>query len=358
MERHIDFLEWLELDMAIKILTCLDDSADLIRASAVSRYWQNIVVANGLSKQLCMRTFPQLACITRVVEPSHDNSAEREHRAYASLLRALTAFPLTYCIANPVSASSTDHYPQESIMNTLDPLDTIRNRGSYWSSKGSNDPETPETLIYNLTASLCIITEINLHPFQALFQPEFPIYSSRFVRFRMGHPKSSKELSCDFMEAQECADDKFIWTYTSQMFPVVQANRLQRFKLPEPIICIGGYLQIELLGRVQKQAADDKYYVCVAHVQAIGRQLSPAFSVEFSERLNDVTLKYDAGGFGLAVSSGDNGSLSTSLLPAQAPRQLAWGNLQDFIHMIQAHGDGGAYEWVDDGEEFDPVFII
>ncbi|KAK9050703.1 hypothetical protein SSX86_030327 [Deinandra increscens subsp. villosa] len=262
METHIDFLEWLEPDMALKILTCLDDSADLIRASAVSRYWQNIVVSNGLCKQLCRRTFPQLACITHVVEPGHDNSSDKiDHQAYASLFRALTAFPQTYCIVDPVSASSTDNYPEESIMNTLDPRDTIRNQGSYWSSKGSDDPETPEKLIYTLTSNLCVITEVNLHPFQALFQLDFPIYASKFVRFRMGHLKSWKELTYDFMEAQECADDKFVWTYTSQMFPVAQENRLQRFKLPEPVVCIGGYLQIELLGRVQKQAADDRYYL-------------------------------------------------------------------------------------------------
>ncbi|KAL8229770.1 hypothetical protein R6Q57_014670 [Mikania cordata] len=334
MDTYNDFLEWLEPDMALKILACLDDSADLIRASAVSRYWQNIGV--------------------------------RDHLAFASLFRALTAFPQTYCIADPVSASSTDNYPEESIMNTLDPRDSIRNQGSYWSSKGSDDPETPETLIYNLTANLCVITEINLHPFQALFQLDFPIYSSRYVRFRLGHPKSWKDLSYDFMEAQECADDKFIWTYTSQLFPLAQENRLQRFKLLEPVVCIGGYLQIELLGRVQKQVADDRYYLCVTHVQAIGRQLSPAFSVEFSEPFNSVSLKYDSKEFGLAVSSEYNGSLSTSLLAVQPPRQLAWGNLQDFFHMVQAHNDGVEYAWVDDDnddfemdgeDELDPVII-
>ncbi|KAI7737578.1 hypothetical protein M8C21_027449, partial [Ambrosia artemisiifolia] len=87
------------------------------------------------------------------------------------------------------------------------------------------------------------------------------------------------------------------------------------FKLPEPVICIGGYLQVELLGRVQKQASDDKYYFCVAHVQAIGRILSPAFSVEFSEASNSVSLKYDAEEYGVTVSNG------------QPPRQITWGDL-------------------------------
>ncbi|KAI3764481.1 hypothetical protein L2E82_14490 [Cichorium intybus] len=348
----MDFLQWLESDMALKILTCLDDSADLIHASSVSHYWQNFVISNGLNKQLCLKRFPQLSTITH--DPLNGDVA------YAALFQALTKFPQSYCIADPVSASSTDRYPEESILNTLDPRDKILHRYSYWSSKGSDDPETSETLIYNLTASFCVISEICLHPFQDLFQMEFRVYSSRYVRFKMGHPKSWSEINHDFIESQECADDKFVWTYTSQMFPMAQENRLQRFKFPEPVICIGGFLQVELLGRVQKHAADDKYYICVAHVQAIGRHLSPAFSVEISGKSNDVSLTYDAKEFKKMmqrVSSGDNGSLSTSLLPVQPPRQLAWGNLQDFLLMVQAPQDGVEYDFVDD-DEVDPGFLI
>ncbi|KAJ0435134.1 putative F-box domain-containing protein [Helianthus annuus] len=301
LEGMHDFLECLEPDMALKILTCLDDSADLVRASAVSRYWQKVVVSNGLCKQLCMRTFPQLGSITRVVEPSHDNLGKSEHRAYASLFRAITAFPLTFCIADPVSASSTG-YPKDSIKNTICRGSYFKTicRGSYWLSRGSDDPETPETLIYNLSANFCVVTEINLHLRKGW--SGYPIYSSRFVRFRMGHPKSVKDLNYDFIKAQECADDKFIWTYTSPMFPVTQENLLQKFRLPAPVVCIGGYLQIELLGRVSK-SSDDKYYICVAQVEAIGRTLSPLFSVAFSESSDDVHLKYDAEEFGYILST-------------------------------------------------------
>lgn len=42
---------------------------------------------------------------------------------------------------------------------------------------------------------------------------------------------------------------------------VLQENILQSFRLPRPILCIGGVVKIELLGRVQKQAEDDKYYI-------------------------------------------------------------------------------------------------
>ena len=40
----------------------------------------------------------------------------------------------------------------------------------------------------------------------------------------MGHPKSPNDIGLNFIKAQECADDKFVWTYTSQTFPMVQVN--------------------------------------------------------------------------------------------------------------------------------------
>nr|XP_043623905.1 F-box protein At4g00755-like [Erigeron canadensis]XP_043623906.1 F-box protein At4g00755-like [Erigeron canadensis] len=382
METQIDFLQWLEPDMALKVLMSLDDSADLIRASAVSRYWQKIVISNGLSKQLFVKRYPQLANISSVIELSHNSEnagddppgdvmervvGKRDHRAYSSLFRAITVFPQTYCISRAVSASSTDNYPEESIALTLDPREKVLYRDLYWSSKGSDDPETPEILIYKLTSNLCVITEINLHPFQASFQLDSPIYSSRFVRFRLGHPKCWKEMDYNFMEEGKCANDKFIWTYTSEVFPVAQENRLQRFQLPEPVVCVGGYLQIELLGRVQKQAADAKYYICVAHVQAIGRQLSPAFCVEFSEPSNAITLKYDAEEFVRImyhVSNRQIDSLSPSMLPVEHHRHLALANLQDFMMLDAALDDDfQEHEWVDDDDELDydeidPIFII
>lgn len=40
MKTHIDFLRLLAVDVVLKILMCLHDPADVIRASAVSQYWQ------------------------------------------------------------------------------------------------------------------------------------------------------------------------------------------------------------------------------------------------------------------------------------------------------------------------------
>lgn len=42
MGPYMDFLYWLEPDMSIKVLTCLDDPSDLVRIGAVSHTWRHI----------------------------------------------------------------------------------------------------------------------------------------------------------------------------------------------------------------------------------------------------------------------------------------------------------------------------
>ena len=58
----------------------------------------------------------------------------------------------------------------------------------------------------------------------AFFQPGDPIYSAKSVRFRMGHPKSPTDIEDDlsYLPLQQPADDKFIWTYTSEEFAMTQ----------------------------------------------------------------------------------------------------------------------------------------
>ncbi|PRQ57806.1 putative F-box domain-containing protein [Rosa chinensis] len=288
----MDWLNGLEPDMSVKVLTCLDNPKDLVQISTVSCTWRQIVVENGLCKKLCLRMFPQLSRVGHVIESNNSDAKdyaevgssnskewdtlEREHRVYAFLAHACTSFPEGDCISKAISASSTDNYPEESIQHTL--VFSVARRASYWSSKGQKNPAVPEMLTYKLKSDFVIVTEINIHPFKAYFQHGSPIYSARGVRFRMGHAKFPI-VESDPME-ESCHDDKFEWTHTSQVFPMAQKNCLQTFKLPEPVLCIGGFLQIELVGRVQRQEMDDLFYICVSHVQVKGKSLGPAFSVE------------------------------------------------------------------------------
>ncbi|KAL6981881.1 hypothetical protein U1Q18_023497, partial [Sarracenia purpurea var. burkii] len=139
--------------------------------------------------------------------------------------------------------------------------------------------------------NLCVITEISVQPFQAFFQPGHPTYSAKSVRFRMGHPISPIDGLGDW-PSHLPVDDKFLWTYTSPEFSMAQENCLQKFKLPEPVLCIGGFVQIELLGRVQTQETDGLFYICVCRVEIMGQPLFPVFDVEILDPSGKFILKY------------------------------------------------------------------
>ncbi|KAJ8450184.1 hypothetical protein Cgig2_033378 [Carnegiea gigantea] len=337
MER--DFLEVLDSDVAVKILKCLEDPADVVRACSVSRSWRDfgsgfllhlpctnaafsdisrdwgndnvwLMIANGICKHLCVKLFPQVSGISRIINVS--SARERfvdvgcsstgewehlklEHRAYTSLAWWLTSSEVGECTSDAISASSTDNYPEESVRNTLISSDRIGRRASYWSSSGQSNPEVPERLTYKLISDLCVVTEINVQPFQAFFQPHSPIYSAKAVRFRMGRRISPHDGEGDVTDGEgpPPTEGQFVWTYTSPEFPMLQETRLQNFKLPKPVICVGGILQIELLGRVQRQEMDDLFYICVAYVQIIGRLLDPVFGIESIEPSGRFSLFYN-----------------------------------------------------------------
>nr|XP_033508533.1 F-box protein At4g00755-like isoform X1 [Nicotiana tomentosiformis] len=267
-----------------------------------------------LSKQLCLRKFPQLSRISRIREPDlgiaegkdvkFSNSTwetlKIDHNVYASLLQAIetsNSCP-SDCIDYEVSASSTDDYPV-SVWNTLVPTDRNQDQPSYWSSTGDSDPNAPETLIYKLKADLCVITEINIQPLEVYSHPGRAICCPKSVRFRLGHPKSSRDKRrLLHWHPDQPADDKFIWTYTSEEFLMRQETRLQPFKLPEPVLCIGGYLQIELLGRALRCDIDDLFidglfYICIRHVKVRGRPFTPALDAHIIRPSGDFVLEYN-----------------------------------------------------------------
>lgn len=324
MDGYGDFVQLLGHDMAMKIFMHLDDPSDLIRICLVSSSWRQFVIENYLSKQLCLKLLPEISSVTRAIESNNmiEPSLLREHeysefqylkrafKVYAFLARGLNPFTRKDCLSEAISASSTDNYPVESIRNTLEPSDRLQDGASYWSSKGQSDPATPETLLYKLMANMCLVTELHIRPFQAYFQDGFPIYSAKAVRFRMGHCKFSQEsmndMDLSYASCHTSTDDKFTWTYTSPEFPMAQENCVQKFKLPEPVLCVGGFLKVELLGRVQTQEIDGLYYICISHVQAVGRPLLPHFDIEMLDQEGKCSLKYLSEADRRATSTGSH----------------------------------------------------
>lgn len=369
MESNWDLLEVLDPDVSSKILMCLDDPADIVRSSSVSRRWRDFVATNGICKHLCLKLFPQLSGIARVIDISSTQEKyadvgcsssiewqhlKEEHRVYTSLARGLTSSEVGECLSDAISASSTDNYPEEGVHNTLESRDRIGQTASYWSSSGKSNPEVPERLTYKLISDLCVITEINIQPFQAFFQANSPIYSAKAVRFHMGYrvfPDDSEDDIRDH-EGWPYGEGKFVWTYTSQEFPMAQENRLQNFKLPQPVLCIGGYLQIELLGRVQTQEMDGLYYICVSHAQVQGRPLSPVLGVQSLEPSGRFVLTYNPQAQFSAPPSIDERNNEITITPEEMVHTHVRG-WEQILHMLRGTLGVEVYDSDDEHHETD-----
>jgi len=300
----------LDSGLAGRIFNYLDEPMDLAFLTAVSRSCRRIVVESRCFKDLCIRICPEVSSFNSVMEedkksifggPSSSKdfawtNLNMEHRVYGKLAHELIKPPVEKtCICGHICASSTDNYPRESVIFTLDPRIKKNGRPSYWSSKGESSRDVSETLTYRLHKKLSVVHEVKIRPFQAYFQRGTPIYSANAVRFRFGYSISSPGIKSSVMDGSMSSDispcEDYVWTYISQEYPMLQEDELQSFKLPRPVLCIGDILQVELLGRVQRQEIDQLYYICVCHVYVVGRPLS-SITFEVQGQPGQYILKY------------------------------------------------------------------
>ncbi|XP_026410042.1 F-box protein At4g00755-like [Papaver somniferum] len=253
-----DFLPLLNHDMSLKIFSYLG-SADVVRASAVSHSWRAFVIANGVSKSLCLRRYPETSCAIKAIEEEN--------------------------IIEPLEVETNGNVEMEKLKKNHRVYAFLARGGeSYWSSERESNPDLPETLTYKLVPKLCFITKIRVQLFQA---------SAKAVRFRMGHfrtPERETDLVGDYEAHPRSIEDHEVWTYTSQKFPMLQETCLQMFSLPKPVFAIGGLLQIELLDRVP-----GPLHVRVSQVEVVGRQLTGDFIVEPIGCSGEYALKHIPG---------------------------------------------------------------
>ncbi|CAM8928133.1 unnamed protein product [Rhodiola kirilowii] len=134
---------------------------------------------------------------------------------------------------------------------------------------------------------------------------------------------------------------------------MLQERSLQKFQLPEPALCIGGYLKIELLGRVQRQDSDDMYYICVSHVRADGMSLSPKFTVKILRTLQNwgkFGLEYNP--HAVIIPPNDTCTSIIEFRDEEAPGHQNWGQ---FMNMLQAYIPGEDEDGNMDGNEHEEV---
>lgn len=288
VKTNLDLIQWLGDDMSTKVFSYLDDPRDLIHVSVVSKSWEKIVIQNDLCKRLCLKMFPEISGVVHSIEVDNvieldGNLLERNHKIYACLAFGLSPIR-NDCISKSLFASTTNDDWEENFKNTLEPGDGNEDGPSYWSSIGQSDPSIPEALVYKLCSNICLVSEIHIQPYQDYFEDDCPIYSAKAVRFRLGCERHDMEVESNTVVPDSLTfNEDFKWTYTSPVFPMSHDDMLQTFKLPEPVLFGGDVLLVELLGRI-KEKEDSLFYICISHVQVVGRTISPAFIVRKCER--------------------------------------------------------------------------
>ena len=140
-----------------------------------------VVVESRCFKDLCIKISPEVSRFNFVMEEDKMcisgwsssskgfewKNLKMEDRFYGKLAHELIGLPMEKsCIREPISASSTDNYLDESIIYTLDPWDKKDARPSYLSSKGERSSEVSETLTYRLRMNLYAAHEAKIHLFQ------------------------------------------------------------------------------------------------------------------------------------------------------------------------------------------------
>lgn len=146
-------------------------------------------------------------------------------------------------ISRVVSCSSQDH-------DTQGPDNTLEDDSTFWSSTGSDCVDACEEVVYELVQPLTLLRFVSLFVYRAGFQRRIPIYPPRAVRFHVGFTK----------------DD---YHYSSPVFDVEHSHHRQVFNLG-PQAVIGGFLKVELIGKVTRQPGDELLYTVLRHIKGMG----------------------------------------------------------------------------------------
>ncbi|XP_051124496.1 F-box protein At4g00755-like [Andrographis paniculata] len=212
---------------------------------------------------------------------------EKQHKVFNYLLSALSKANINPkdIVQYVIGASSTRNYPKDSVVNVLLPSDLFYYQASQWSSTGHTHGDVCESILFKLDGGICIVTHVDIQPFQVRSHEGDLIFSASSVRFKMGQASFPRSLNINVanLPLNHINDEWCTWRYTSPEFPMEQRYELQTFKLPEPVLCVGGFLKVELIGMAERDTEDNMYYHRLMSVNIYGHSLKPAFDVRTTE---------------------------------------------------------------------------
>jgi len=159
----------------------------------------------------------------------------------------MTLAMVRYSIIRRGVDSSSEDDPTQSISNTLSDDPT-----TFWSSKGSDDINSSEYLVFQFTQAICIVKSVEILIFKARFQMESPIYGPQRMQISVGFSPKLSEME-----------------YVSPVFDVNNNPEPQEFDIGNELV-FGSYIRLDLFGRNSTQHADDLYYTVLERVKVYG----------------------------------------------------------------------------------------
>ena len=271
--------------------------------------------------------------VDKIVDDVVESGLYRKEEIEKRLVSLLDPGQKTRLLMNPLAASSYD-FPEENLSHVINPVVRTTKMLSYWSSRGSDNADDVESVSFTVYPPVALITRISIRPFSAWFQRGCPIYPPQKVRFTLGGiplytdidkllmpmeamdtvrkdikmdssafhislntmmetphrfgPGVSYDVSEGNFESNTESDSPMDtagiqgWCpdsmrFVSQEFLVESLDQVQHFDLPTPALCINGYLKIDLVGKVNRQEADMKYYTCLGYVGCEGYRMRGLF---------------------------------------------------------------------------------
>ena len=229
-----------------------NDVPSLLR---VSKLWNQVLKSSWLWKELSqfeLEFWGRNMIGAKELLKSYSLSTKMAHLAsdgyelHKELLMLTTVYQDEANLINECLRASSQDHEEQGIESTIN-----HSQYTFWSSIGSETMMVDNYLDYELHSTTSFVSQIEIKPFLARYQPGLPIYASKFVSFTLSWDKEFENPH-----------------YKSKMLKLENINVNQIFKLRP--LQVGRFLRITFHEHQQQQPGDALYYTCIEHIKIRG----------------------------------------------------------------------------------------